>query len=190
MKVKLYLLIGWLTASAAFAQGTFTYTFSGDNSPLNVWATFQVGGRAVASGSLTTSDIISGYVLQGGNRWEIFSLSCPVDPVTALPSGNDADTKLVAFHNLDEIDICGGQWNSPYTEIVYWPWIGSPSLYPRSSGKWNVTQVVPEPCSFFIFMVGLGLLVPCRWWCSGRPNKDRPEPKDCLGTVRICLPTS
>ena len=66
MQAKLYFLIGWLAASAAFAQGTFTYTFSGDDSAMNVWATFQATSNAVATSYLTTGNVSGAYLLQGG----------------------------------------------------------------------------------------------------------------------------
>src|ERR1035437_9482294 len=96
MQARLFFLIGWLTATVGFAQGTFTYTFDGDSSPMHVWATFQVGSQAVASGYLSTGNIISGYMLQGGNQWTIFSLRMPVDTITALPNGDDGNTELAA----------------------------------------------------------------------------------------------
>ncbi len=141
----------------ASGQGTFTYTFSGDNSPLNVWAIFQASDQAVASGLLTTDNITGGYMLQAGNHWPLFYVRFPVNAVTGQPSGTSTfNTHIAGSFNYDEIDLYGGVSGDPDTMVVYWPWVGDPSDYSGTSGTWSMTYSVPEAHSFRI--VGFGLI--------------------------------
>jgi hypothetical protein len=144
-----------LRAAPAIAQGTFTYTFSGDNSPLNVWATFQASEQAVATGLLNKGNIIGGYVLQGGNQWLIDYLKFPVNPLNGNPSGGPYETDLIAEFGYDAVEIYGGVNNDPYTTIVYWPWVGEPSNWPRTSGSWSMVYTVPEPHYLQLMVFGL-----------------------------------
>jgi hypothetical protein len=136
---------------------------------MNVWATFQVGSHAVATGYLSTGHIITGYLLQGGHQWSIFSLRMPVDMITALPNGDGGNTELAANYIYDQIDIEGGEYTEPHTDIIYYPWVGTPADYPRSAGKWNVTYNVPEPSIATLLAFGSGLLAYSCY--SGRSNK-------------------
>jgi hypothetical protein len=157
MLTRLYFLIGWLTATAALGQGTFTYTFSGDNSPLNVWATFTASQQSIATGLLTETNVSSGHILQGGSQWWLYRLVCPVNSVTGQPNGAPFTTDFIAFYDTNEIDIEGGVNHDPYTKIVYYPWVGSPSNY-SSSGSWSMTYSVPEPNTASLLAIGVALL--------------------------------
>jgi hypothetical protein len=149
-----------ISTTTVFAQGTFTYTFSGDNSPLNVAATFQASDSAVASGLLTSANTTGGSLSQGGNLWSLYYLNFAVNTATGAPIGPADSTQLTAFHGLDEIDIYGGIAGEPYTEVVYWPWVGNPSTYSRTSGTWSMTYVpIPEPSAAALAVLGLGALI-------------------------------
>ena len=156
MQARLYFLIAWLAATVGLAQGTFTYTFSGDDSPWNVWATFQASSNAVATGHLSTGNIISGYLLQGGHQWTLMSLGFPVDSY-GIPNGTPANTQLSVVYNYDEIDIIGGIPSIQFTAIDYYPRVGTPQQY-RSTGSWNVTYNVPEPNTTSLLVIGAALL--------------------------------
>ncbi len=130
-------------AGPASGQGTFTYTFSGDNSPLNVWATFQAGDQAVGTGLLTLNNISSGYVLQGGQQWRIDYLKFPVNSITGQVPGRETYTELIAVLGYYELDII-----APVNSNIYLWQMGAPIAdYSGTSGAWTMAYSVPEPHS-------------------------------------------
>ena len=173
MKVKC-LLLAWLWCTAsALAQGTFTYTFSGDNSPLNVWATVQASGQAVASGGLSEANIIGGYLLQGGSQWDIWYLNLHVDAVTGDPIRTSTRTQITGLFGYNEIDVYGGV-DDPMTTVAFWPWVGSPTQY-LSSGTWSMTYSVPEPGCVSLLLLGFSgfAFVRRAGWLWRKPARHR-----------------
>jgi hypothetical protein len=83
-----------LSSLYAAAQGTFTYTFLQDTSPLKLTATFQASQEAVQTGFLTLNlssqgRILTGqprYILYQGVQCPITGISFPVDPMNGAPT--------------------------------------------------------------------------------------------------------
>ena len=168
-KASLPLLLVLLMAcgESAFCQGSiFLYTFSGDDSPLHVSATFTATQAAIATRLLTTTNIISGYMEQGGRQAPFAYLYMPVGPVRGDPGEDNTGhgPKVISFLDKDEIDIAEG-WllntlPQPAT-ISFMPWIGIGGDY-VSHGLWTVA-VVPEPsCLSLLALVAGCCLVRLR----------------------------
>jgi hypothetical protein len=159
MKPYLLLALVALTLPAspvstpARAQGTFTYTFSGDNTPWNVWATFTVPQQNVADSgggwftSLNITDVTSGNAVVKGQQWYVSGVHMDVDPLNGTPMGGTVSVSYLDYTNglsvTDSLDIEGGV---DYARFFYFENNRGGLLYPDSAGRWSVSYTsVPEP---------------------------------------------
>ena len=172
LRALLLLLFVGLLAPAAYSQGTlYSYVFSGDTSPLNVSVTFTATRDAVATGSLTETNILNSRILLGDGRSAPIGLMFfPVKPPeyggTPL---NDIDghyLKAFAFFGMDYAEVTHGAQGYS-ADVYFYPWVGSPQSYP-SAGKWSVA-VVPEPASLSLLVVA-GC---CCWRARRLPQRAR-----------------
>ena len=158
-----YLLpLGHQAQAQGTLQGIFSYTFTGDTSPLNVSVAFTATWDAVATGVLTTvlkTNIIGGYVQMGDRRVPIDRMYFPVNPL----NGNPVSTDFVEWLNVSGLfgipypvtdwvkimDGAEGHTASVYREVYpfdeqYWP----------SAGRWSVA-LVPEPSSLSLLLLAI-----------------------------------
>lgn len=163
------MFVGLLLCVRAYSQGTlYTYTFTGDTSPLSVSVMFSATREAVASQFLTETNILGGYMDQGGRRAPIDILFFPVRPDTGTPlySINGRYLQAVSFFGMDELDVEGGAQGYS-ADISFWPWVGSPQNYP-TAGKWSVAVVPEPPCSSLLLLV---LTACCYWRARSLPQR-------------------
>jgi hypothetical protein len=155
-----------LISAAATAQGTFTYTFLQDTSPLQLGATFQASQEAVQTGFLTMNLSSQGriltdqphYVLYQGVQCPILGITFPVDPMSGAPILESGGTDIAAgAPNNGEIDIGAGIGGLP-SDISIWR-DGEPiAHYINSLGQWGVSYIVPEPAPLALLLCGLGTI--------------------------------
>ena len=184
-KARLLLFFLGLLAPVAYSQGTlYTYTFSGDTSPLNVTATFTATEQAVATGFLAETNILSSSMRLGDGRTApIFRLTMPVTSYGGWPIGYPGYTKAFASFGLDMVEIDGGYLQDTHPAVVSWPWVGSPQFYP-SKGSWSVS--VPEPASPLL-LLAFFLVRPVLWprrlllMAGARAPTARPLTSPCHG---------
>ena len=165
LRASLLLLFLGLLAPVAYSQGTiFSYAFVGDTSPLHVSAAFTATSEAVATGLLTTTNIISGYMQMGDRRVPIGPMVFPVNS-PALGGGpieNDGQHWLnvnglfgIPYPGDDWIEIDGGtvpmrHYGSSVKRDVY----PLEQQYWDSDGWWSVSMV-PEPSSLSLLLLAL-----------------------------------
>jgi hypothetical protein len=184
MRVRFCLLAVALHVATASAQGTFTYTFLQDTSPLQLGATFQASQEAVQTGFLTMNLSSQGriltdqphYVLYQGVQCPITGISFPVDPMNGAPtlvSGASLTDVAASAPNGDEIDIGDAIAGRP-ADISIWRGGEPIAHYINSFGQWSVSYVIPEPRATKLLLCGLAALALSR---------RRDGPKSNSGTL-------
>jgi hypothetical protein len=179
-----------LVTTTAMAQGTFTYTYSGDTSPWNVQATLTASDQAVATGLLATN-LTSLFITVNGERWELGQwqsgsdprtfFNMRVDPTSGQPSVGDYifPGTLQCYSSstatlLDELTL---YWGGSASSVEYYHRsTGTIQNYAFDPGRWSVVYTsVPEPSTAALLALGaLGSWVLLR---RARVNQSRqPTP--------------
>jgi hypothetical protein len=198
MPMKPYLLLALvaftlpasLVPTPALAQGTFSYSFTGDTSPWNIGATFTASSRAVGTGWLSWTNINFNSLLitVNGERWTwgqwptdfdartLFNMR--VDPISGQPSVGDYIFPGTMWCYADEstttpYDMLELGWGGSASWVTYWHAITyTRQDYAFDPGHWSVSYTsVPEPSSAALLALGaLGSWVLLR---RARVNQSR-----------------
>lgn len=145
-----YQLVSWYDSTLG---GTFAATFK-NNSPNTFWTGAGGDGWSPASG-IAAGGIYYGFPSAGSNPGNAYALIfVPDNPLTAL---TQAQINKLAYADCAAGGMMGASCMTG-TSVSGYGSVGTMSGYPLAQTIAAVTVPVPEPETYAMFMMGLGLL--------------------------------